>query len=315
VRLRPDVEIEQRGLLSVDRQWSPENLSSQFCAEAGTYHDRYFARTVWGERVVRAVDLTRIDVTEVHDVLDIGSGSGNTVLAALDLFPSARVAATDHSIALLQILEGLLSDEPPRTKERVSLFCFDLHKPFFASNAFDLAIGSSVLHHVLEPKVVLTNVVESLRTGGHLLLFEPLESGCHVLAALFQAILDRAPENPVPLQFEKLLRGMKNDLDHRFGVDVPKPWTRFLDDKWLFTVEYIRREAEELGCTLVGVAPWQTSPHLYTDYLRELLRASGNERLELPEHVWGLVSRFDRMVDPTLHCDLAPEAIFAIRKA
>src|SRR4051794_19584460 len=83
-------------------------ITEQFLRDAQTYHQRYTSVPYWSRLITEA--------TKGHfhkppaTILDIGSGSGNSVLPCLDIFPEARIVATDLSETLLAILRDHIKE-------------------------------------------------------------------------------------------------------------------------------------------------------------------------------------------------------------
>ena len=161
-------------------------MTTQFLENAETYHARFYDRELWERLLGRALDLSGIDQQAFARVLDIGSGSGNTVFAAAALMPNSVICASDISPQLLQLLIEI-KDQMPHLDGRIDAYCFDLHKDFFADSTFDLIVGGAVLHHLFDPEAALKNVARWLRPGGKIIMIEPLEAGAHMMA-----------EGPVP---------------------------------------------------------------------------------------------------------------------
>ena len=82
---------------------APVGVSGQFLEDAGVYH-RQYASTAYFKLLISDA-LKRIRMPAASPViLDIGSGSGNSVFPCLELFPDCRIVATDLSPNLLKIL-------------------------------------------------------------------------------------------------------------------------------------------------------------------------------------------------------------------
>src|SRR5262249_18523444 len=144
------------------------------------------------------------------------------------------LVATDLSIDLLVILATLVEDKPFR--DRLGFVCADANRKMFHENAFDLVVGGSILHHLMEPASALSTCLSYLRPGGLAIFFEPFEYGCNILKTIYHCILDdpRCQDDidpPVRASFVAMIR----DYNARFDVDEIKPYTKYLDDKWLFT--------------------------------------------------------------------------------
>jgi SAM-dependent methyltransferase len=84
-------------------------VTSQFVDDAAMYHAKYANYDRWKWLLEKALDQSALPDTPAL-VLDVGSGSGNSVLPLLELLPSCGIVATDISPNLLMILRDVLSE-------------------------------------------------------------------------------------------------------------------------------------------------------------------------------------------------------------
>jgi SAM-dependent methyltransferase len=225
----------------------PKGVTSQFLDDADQYHARYFdtAHTEWllKTALMRLAPLPRAPV-----VLDIGSGSGNTVFALLDLLRGARIVATDASPQLLAIMNRALRETA--AADRVTTLCLDLNARWFKPGTIDLAVGAAILHHLFDPPALVAEVFAAVKPGGSLVFFEPFEAGHAMVSTIYRTILAEAH--------------VKGGLDPRLAVFfeakmhevalrrcAPKPAEEFadVDDKWLFTRPYLAAIAAKIGAS------------------------------------------------------------------
>jgi len=313
--VRLGAEFRRVGRIFVDPHWSREGVTDQFLEEAATYHQRQFQTPYWTYLVDRGLRLSDIDRSEPVRVLDIGSGSGNAVFAELSLLSDASVVASDISPQLLAILARQLEESPYKDRD-VELYCFDLHKNVFKSRAFDLIIGGSVLHHMVDPKAALQNVVSWLQPEGAIILYEPFEYGAHIFAALFQLAIDEigAAASDNDLRLARFFRDMKKDFEARLGVPEVKPWTSSLDDKWFFHLSHLRELSSSLGLSSVQTfALTDEFSSYFRGYVGSLLGATGNAGLVLPEKVERLIKSFDEGISSELKSKMLLEGIVILR--
>lgn len=311
--LKPNISTRLDGRVHIDSKWSPTGVTKQFLENAETYHARYTDNDHWKYLVGQALDLAGVDRQSSLRILDIGSGSGNTVFAATDLLPNSVVYANDISPQLLQILVGI-QEHLPQLEGRIEAYCFDLHKDFFADNTFDLVIGGSILHHMFDPEAALKNAARWLRPGGKILLFEPLEIGGHIMAAIYLTLL-------ADLEFEldpkivAFFKGLCHDYEARFGVPRVKPWTSALDDKWLFHPAYLREMASKIGLTLELVAPTHTTvDKIFSDSVRVTLNIAGLGNIPTPDKLWEILALFDTGISTNLKERFTSEGIIILAK-
>ena len=98
---------------------------------------------------------------------DLGCGTGN-VSQCLAPFAD-RIIAVDASKEMLRAARGNLSGH-----RHVELRQGTLEKLPIANGELDVALMMLVLHHLPEPKRVLTEVARTLKTGGRLLILDML---------------------------------------------------------------------------------------------------------------------------------------------
>ena len=146
-------------------------------------------------------------------ILDIGSGSGPSVFALMDIFPHTHIVATDISPNLLAILRGALAEKHKTTS--CTTICLDLNRRWFKGQPFDLAIGSAILHHLFQPQRLVEQVFSVIRPGGAIVFFEPFEPGYTVMAMIYRAILSHANfANPLNGNFT-IFSAAKSRRSHR----------------------------------------------------------------------------------------------------
>jgi SAM-dependent methyltransferase len=310
----PGVEfVRDRGIL-VDREWSPSGVTAQFTDDAAIYHERYFDRLAFTPLIERCLDLAGIDRAHRGRVLDIGSGGGSSVLALRRLLPDAEVIASDISPQLLRILaEHVERDDELRG--RVGALCFDLHRAIFRGDAFDLVVGCAILHHLLDPRAALANVAASLRAGGRIVLVEPLESGSLCLMAIFADVLETLTERGEgDGQLAGLMRAMRFDIQSRLGPPKEKPWTRELDDKWVFDRPYLSELARDLRLS-VRVHPAEVDDtRVYESAFKGLLSDAGLASIAVPDAVLARVRAYDEGIAPALKRQLFPTGVIVFTR-
>lgn len=114
----------------------------------------------YDERVIETLS-DRIGLDGSQTVLDVGTGTG---FVAAGLAPHAcQVLAFDHSPAMLGVARQNLVQ---LGIDNVELAEADLAKLPLADGSVDAAVANMVLHHVVDPAAMLTEMVRVTRQGG-----------------------------------------------------------------------------------------------------------------------------------------------------
>jgi len=85
-------------------------LTHQFIEDAEIYSKKYTSHDYWYSKISK--EISKLNLSDIKDsnmmILDIGSGSGNTIFPLIKLFPKAEIIASDLSIELLALLRKVL---------------------------------------------------------------------------------------------------------------------------------------------------------------------------------------------------------------
>lgn len=102
---------------------------------------------------------------EVHSILDLGTGEGETARRVLSLYPEARLHGIDSSA---EMIEGARARLP---MERVSLSEHDLREPL-PEGPFDLVVSALAVHHLTgkEKLHLFARIANVLSPGGRFVL-------------------------------------------------------------------------------------------------------------------------------------------------
>jgi SAM-dependent methyltransferase len=281
----------------------PPGVTAQFLADADTYHQKYY-NTDHSEWLLRNALAYVGGLSPNPVILDVGSGSGSSVISMLNVLERPTIVASDISPTLLQKLQSILNAHPKG--DLVSNVCLDLNKPRFKKDKFDLAIGSAILHHLFDPEIIVSNVYQAVKPGGSLIFFEPFELGYDVLSLLFEMILEASHRMPglEPAVRQFLERSIEN-----VQVCEPKPEAEYvdIDDKWTFTRSYFERMAERLGASLT-IYPLYDTGAAFTGEIDTLLRLGlGADKAALPDWAWAIVNRWEKRIS----ADAKRELFFA----
>jgi ubiquinone/menaquinone biosynthesis C-methylase UbiE len=287
-------------------------VTSQFLDRAEEYHRNYLHLDYWSHLLGRALSTTG-GMSDPNTIIDIGSGSGNSVIPLAERFPKANIIATDISPDLLAILRDFL-DRDQADVSRFGLLCADASAMEYRMGVADLVVGAAILHHILDPSLVLNSCFQALRPGGWAIFFEPFEAGNHMLMLVYQRILAEAStderNSPAFRFFQKMV------ADYRIR-QRPKTDPVFLglDDKWLFTKNYFERLKEDQVWEDLIVFPLSSMETPMRDQATIQLKLSaGLAPTALPDWAWQIIDEADVGPSPDLKEEFLLEGAVLLRK-
>jgi trans-aconitate methyltransferase len=140
-----------------------------FDAHADSY-DEYTGKGAWTPNHYLAVVLQRLaaDGVEVRTALDLGTGTGQTLVVVHSAFPQARLWASDLSPAMLE----RAARKVPSAQFEVA----DISSHIAGlTESFDLVTAIGCLELLSDLESVLPKLMQHVNPGGHLALtFEPV---------------------------------------------------------------------------------------------------------------------------------------------
>ena len=287
-------------------------VTSQFLENAEQYHKSYFDTGYWNFLLGNALAAAGITAAP-RRIIDIGSGSGNSVIPLADRFPDAQIVATDISPQLLAILRDFLRQRA-EGGERFGLVCVDAMSADYAPGVADLAVGAAILHHILEPERVLASCFRALAPGGWAIFFEPFEAGNALLKFTYRRIFAQASAKERMTPGIRFIGHMLEDYARR---ERPRsdPIYRNLDDKWMFTRTYFERWRAEQGWSELITYALNVSPTGLRDQAAVHLRLGAGLKAEaLPTWAWSVIDEADAGISDDLRKELAQEAAVLLRK-
>ncbi len=299
-------------------------VHEQFLEDAADYVEKYQSISYWKYLFEKAQSLFSLDSREDLWILDLGSGGGNTVFPLLELYPRAKVIASDLSVPLLKVLrEHLIEHYPNRS---CCLLQLNAEELIFEGGQFDLVAGGAILHHLFAPEKAIDESYRVLKPGGVAVFFEPFECGHQLVASTMRNLVERttgrrlSKTRLLPARVEnaflplRKLLGAKweippevihffgeryREIQLRTGTDKSKPVFRRLDDKWLFTRGFIYDCARASGFSEVEIFPLNESSTPVYDHVRAFLRIGlGLDESVLPPQAIQVIRDADESLSP-----------------
>lgn len=285
-------------------------IHDQFQGGAETYAKHYEKFGFFEQLLRRAVGMA--GVSDAQAILDIGSGSGNSIVPLLNLFPTASVIASDLSPQLLAILRDHLKQRNDRA--RCALLQLNAEELDFRVGSFDLVVGAAILHHLFHPEKAIAGAARILQPGGAAIFIEPFENGNYILRMAYHQILSDPRAGDLHKNVATFLRNRIAFCDERRGADKSDPKYMRFDDKWNFTLAWFHRLAEASGftkCTHFAIgnpdAPFESKARVH-------LKGKTGDQDPLPEWAWDIIREYDRNTSKELRQDLPVEAVVVLTK-
>ncbi|CAN5393434.1 hypothetical protein BH10PSE3_BH10PSE3_10930 [soil metagenome] len=286
-------------------------VGDQFLTEYRTYDRNYFDLRASKQKLSGSIAQAKVDFSP-KNALDVGSGSGNSVFALAELYPEVPIIASDLSPYMVSLVDERAVEFRCDNRVRSIVANASAMKPKACS--FDLVVGSSMLHHLVDPRPMLENMLEALCPGGLAIFYEPLQAGYFIVRqAMLQILRERHHHAPLP---DKLVAGLEIFI---LGINVVSEEARLnpilphLDDKWLFTRKFFERAADALGCKMYTQAS-DISSHAFRDKVKGLMRGVSPEGYVPPDWIEDILASYDEHIGPDLREEFAMESSLVFAK-
>lgn len=288
-------------------------LTSQFLDNANLYHEKYINTDYFEELIGNALKVAEFKCDSPL-ILDIGSGSGNSVFPCLDLLPKCNVLVTDLSHNLLCIMKKY-ADTKAEYRERLQYVCMDACGDYILPGIFDLVVGAAILHHLIDPFLAFKSVIRALRPGGVAIFFEPFENGNSILRLAYTQIVSNSKaRDQLSPEIMNLLLAFVRDYEIRTGTDKSNSKYLEIDDKWLFTRSYIEDCAARCGYSYLHVYPIHpTDTPFKRQTVTNLKLGLGCDESVLPNWAWDIIDYYDNFFSNSLKKDLLIEGAIVLR--
>ncbi len=254
---------------------------------AEDYTKRYKQHDYFRFQIKKAIREAKLQPRSGATILDIGSGSGNTVFPALEIFPESTVVATDLSIHLLAIM--LRSQQAGR----IHAVQQNAEALNFLPGSFDHVIGGAILHHLFNPEKAIRRAAVLLKPGGSAMFFEPCLNGQVIVKLGYERVLLDPRSAELDPQTLLVLRRQIHYIKLRLlkrANEHPEVYAN-LEDKWLFSKPYMRDILETSGVREIRILPLETTENLVQNKVLSHFKLL---KLTPPQWVVDAASEMDR---------------------
>lgn len=142
----------------------------------------------------------------------------------------------------------------------VSKFCFlrgDANDLSFKEGMFDLVIGGSALHHILDYRGFIERVFAALRPGGKLVTSEPMAPAHRLIVMVLQLemYISELQGSPFSAESKETVNSYCNNLLARASNGIPNCALAALDDKHIFSEKDLHVLSQRVGFHSLEIVP------------------------------------------------------------
>jgi ubiquinone/menaquinone biosynthesis C-methylase UbiE len=290
-------------------------IQAQFLDHAATYAKKYDAVDLFKSYLQTAFQTIGLGPEKRRGltILDIGSGSGNTIFPLLELCPNSSVIGSDLSLEMMILLKQALLRQG--RDANCYLLQLNAEELDFRPATFDLIVGGAILHHLFHPDRAIAGCAAILKKGGHAIFFEPFAEGFIELRDCYAEILADPRSTGLSDQVRNFFQAMITDINVRLGTDKSAPLYQQLDDKWLFPKAYFQDLARRSGfsdCLIYSLHPHDAKLERETVTLMRLAIQQPPEAA--PEWVWHIIKAHDDKVPKERKPEVLLEACVVFKR-
>ncbi len=245
------------------------------------------------------------DFSKPSLILELGCGFGSATIPILQLFPSARLIASELSVPMLSILKEIILKQ--NVNQNYALIQLNAEEMDFIPNSIDMVIGAAILHHLFTPEKVIEQCYKVLKPGGIAIFFEPFEAGYAILSLIYKSILKENRfrwRNRLNRSQVNYLKGCVDTWRQMQNSDKTDPFFAGVDDKCLFTRQYFERLVDKYGFKKFDVYSINKTEQPFSSLVQ--VHLSGNH-VTLPDWAWPIVYEHEDNFSTDLKQDLMTE--------
>lgn len=180
-------------------------------------------------------------------ILEIGSGTGALTLGLLRKTNAREIFATDISEVFLRTTLARAGDEP-----RLTVVRCDCNYMPVSDGGFDVIVGRSILHHLLDYYEVLAQCARILGKGGKAIFFEPILEGKMIVAMFCSMVVELAKQrNDTDLTENDLniITAIVRNITKASWYPQDRESLAKIEDKFIFTLPGMQEAGLKAGFT------------------------------------------------------------------
>ncbi len=171
-------------------------------------------------------------------ILEIGAGTGALTVGLLQKSAASDIFAIDLSDQFLRVIA-----ERAAVTERLTLVRGDCNTLPVQDKSFDLIVGRSILHHLLDYDAVLRQCARILKDSGNAIFFEPVLEGKLVIGMYADTVSRLAKQTDDPdfsTRDHNLLIALVRNITKGAWYPQDRDSLAKLEDKYIFSLSTIR---------------------------------------------------------------------------
>lgn len=250
---------------------------------------------------------------EPESAMEIGAGTGLLTQGLLDQGAVGKLIVTDVSHTFLEIIARRTNAHPTP----VSFVACDANEQHFKPESFDLTVGRSVLHHLLDYELTLRHHCSMLKPGGVSVFLEPVLEGKTMVTLLASLLVtcDEQSSTPHldPEERQRIRRVIRHQMKAKL-VPQDRESLAKMEDKYIFEIPRMKEVGKNVGFSDVEFINYGDVDPSYWPYLSRILQMHGVPQARIEPYKWlgsVLADTYGRMFSESL---ATPMGFFVFRK-
>lgn len=207
----------------------------------------------------------------LESIAEIGCGTGLLTVGLLNECKIDNALITDISPQMLKICKERVESLCNYEKEKINYATYSGKEEIFEEEAYDLIIGNSVLHHVLDYNNVLSTVRKALKKNGLAIFTEPTRAFHEALTLSLADTMVGMMVEGISHQDLRALASWTQETRYRLR-SAPNELVN-LEDKHIFSRQELIISGAKAGFQRVEITPANYDPiglNSVRNYQREL---------------------------------------------